>query len=79
MRVLFDYYRISNDRDETLRLGVGWYRHHKKHPYKGFTVVLRLIWWDVILTYVNNYKAYSDTQLKRRTTWKRFKEKLEKK
>ena len=44
--------------DEGVKFGIGWYKHHKGHKWKGFTFQLYLYFWLVCINYVNNWAEY---------------------
>jgi hypothetical protein len=51
--------------DSNVKLGIGWYRHHKDHKWFGLTVEFYLLFWMVNVNFVSNWKEY-DKRINRR-------------
>ncbi len=60
MKLLFNYCDLRGFMDGAadVKLGVGWYKHHKDHKWWGFTLEFYLLFCYVNFTYVSDYKAY---------------------
>lgn len=48
---------LSGDCD--VKFGVGWYRHHKDHKWRGLTISFYCYYWLLNIHLVSNYKEYS--------------------
>ena len=61
MKLWLDSCRLSGymDADCDVKLGIGWFRHHKDHKWKGLTIHLYLYVWLVGIHVVDNYKEYN--------------------
>ena len=60
MRIWFEKSFYFYD-DENIKLSLSWFKHSKKHPYKGFTIHFVYFKRCIIFNYVNNYKLYLET------------------
>jgi hypothetical protein len=50
---------------ESIKFGLGWYRHHKSYKYFGITFQFYLYFWLVNMTFVSDYNEY-DKRINRR-------------
>lgn len=56
-RAYFKWYGQCSTDDEP-KIYLDWYRHHSRHPYKGFSVTLSLVGWTGTVIFVNDGKLY---------------------
>jgi hypothetical protein len=45
--------------DSSVKLGIGWYRHHPDHRWKGITIHIYLLRWLVSINLVDNWVEYN--------------------
>lgn len=66
MRIFFNYCHLDGYiEDSNVKLGIGWYKHHKGHKYFGFTLEFYLFIWLFQFNYVDNWIEY-DKKINRR-------------
>lgn len=59
--------------DSNVRVGVDWYKHSERHPWKGFTFELRLFKYWFVLNYVSNFYIYDRIVNRRKKYSEKFK------
>lgn len=55
MKIWFD---MCHSWEEAPKVGIDWYKHHKNHSWKGFTLQFFFFKYVFEINYVNNYKKY---------------------
>jgi hypothetical protein len=72
MKFWFDQCNLKAymDGDSQVKLGIGWYRHHKNHKWFGFTIQFYLYFILLNFTYVDNYAEYD-----KKINYRKYKEK----
>ena len=66
MKLWFDWNCNDNTySDSNVKLGIGWYRHHKDHKWWGLSVEIYLFSRYIAIHYVSDYDAY-DRKINRR-------------
>lgn len=66
MKLWFDYCLLDIFFDDSnVKFGIGWYKHHKKHKWKGLTIEFYLYKRIVFLNWVSNWAEY-DNKINRR-------------
>lgn len=59
MRIWFEKCHLDSYFDDSnVKVGIGWYRHHKGHKWFGFSIHFYLYRWVVVFNYVDNYVEY---------------------
>jgi len=59
MKLLFDHNQMCDYfEDSNIKFGIGWYRHHKDHPWFGFSLEFYLLYWMFSVTFVSDFDAY---------------------
>lgn len=58
MKIWFGHCKMCYDYDNDVKLGIGWFVHHKDHKWKGITFIFYLIFYRVDVTCVDNFKEY---------------------
>lgn len=60
MRILFNYNALLGFEDDwgDVKFGIGWFKHHPGHKWRGFDIIFYLYWYRVNFTFVNNWKEY---------------------
>lgn len=53
-KCVLGYYLADCD----VKFGIGWYRHHKDHKWKGLTISFYCCYWLLNIHFVSNYKEY---------------------
>ncbi len=46
--------------DNDVWLGLGSFKHHKDHKWKGWTLHIYLFKWMISFNYVSNWKEYNN-------------------
>ena len=44
--------------DSNVKFGIGWYKHHRSHKWKGLTIEFYLYKWILMVNMVDNYAEY---------------------
>lgn len=57
MKIFFDWCHIFKG-DYDVKFGINWYKHHRDHKWKGFTITIYLLFWLVSVNFVDNYEEY---------------------
>jgi len=57
MKILCELSSFSSI-EENVDIGVHWYKHHKKLPWKGVSLIFYFVKYMLTITWVNDYTAY---------------------
>lgn len=64
------FFEFTSPYSDDVKIGINWYRHHTKFPYKGMTIQFIFLCRMFQVTLINNIVAY-------RQKWKEYEEKRE--